>query len=96
MNEIASTLLKLNFPCHNQAVERHVEVVTEVSAQVVGFEKKNCLVRQKLVTKIDENILRNAAICSVGIFIVLLQKKFNKPYHFQCCEFYFIHKNCAF
>ena len=41
MNEIASILLKLIYPCHNQAVERHVKVVTEVSAQVVGFEKIN-------------------------------------------------------
>ena len=31
--------LRLNHPCHNQAVERHLKLVTEASLFVVGFEQ---------------------------------------------------------
>ena len=35
-------------PCHNQTVERHVKLVTEASAQVTGFERRDGLIRQKI------------------------------------------------
>ena len=51
IDEIRNTPLKLNYPCHNQTVERHVKVVTEASAQVVGFERRDGLIRQKLKSR---------------------------------------------
>lgn len=43
--------LKLNHPCHNQAVERHVKLVTEASSQVCGFDRRDGLIRQKLKSR---------------------------------------------
>ena len=43
--------MKLDHPCHNQAVERHVKAVTEVSGQVVGYERRDGLIRQKLKSR---------------------------------------------
>ena len=40
--------LILHHPCHNQTVERHVKLVTETSAQVIGFETRDGLNRQKI------------------------------------------------
>ena len=40
--------LILHHPCHNQTVERHVKLVTEASAQVTGFERRDGLIRQKI------------------------------------------------
>ena len=40
--------LILEHPCHNQAVERHIKLVTEASAAVTGFEKRDGLIRQKI------------------------------------------------
>ena len=51
MHKTADNLLKLDHPCHNQAVERHVKVVTEASGQVVGYEKRDGLIRQKLKSR---------------------------------------------
>ena len=45
---IADNPLKLDHPSHNQAVERHVKVVTEASGQVVGYERRDGLICQKL------------------------------------------------
>ena len=33
--------LVLRHPCYNQTVERHVKLVTEASAQVTGFERRD-------------------------------------------------------
>ena len=46
--KIRQTPLKLQHPCHNQAVERHIKVVTEASAAVSTFERKDGVIRQKL------------------------------------------------
>ena len=43
--------LKLNYPCHNQHVERRVKLVTEVSSQVCGIDRRDGLIRQKLVSR---------------------------------------------
>ena len=53
-SEIASTAgnpLKLDHPRHNQAVEKHGKVVTEASDQVVGYERRDGLFRQKLESR---------------------------------------------
>ena len=43
--------LKLNHPCHNQHVERHVKLVTEASSQVCGIDHRDGLIRQKLMSR---------------------------------------------
>jgi len=43
--------LLLHHPCHNQTVERHVELVTEVSAQVGGFEQRDGVIRKKIKSR---------------------------------------------
>ena len=43
--------LKLNHPCHNQHVERHVKLVTEASSQVCGIDRRDGLIRQKLKSR---------------------------------------------
>ena len=40
--------LNLEHPCHNQAVERHVKLVSEASAAVAGFKNRDELIRQKI------------------------------------------------
>ena len=35
-------------PCHNQAVERHIKLVTQASANVAGFERGYGLICQKI------------------------------------------------
>ena len=43
--------LQLDHPCHNQCVERHVKMVTEATAQVEGFERRDGLIRQKIKSR---------------------------------------------
>jgi len=40
--------LVLQHPCHNQAVERHVKLVTEVASVVTGYEKRDGMIGQKI------------------------------------------------
>ena len=40
--------LKMYNPCHNQAVERHIEAVTEVSMQATGVQRRDGIIRQKM------------------------------------------------
>ena len=40
--------LNLEHPCHNQAVERHIKLVSEASAAVDGFKNRDGLIRQKI------------------------------------------------
>ena len=35
-------------PCHNQAVERHVTLVTEAANSVEGFLRRHGMIRQKI------------------------------------------------
>ena len=35
-------------PCHNQQVERHVKLVTEASGSVVGYARRDGLIRQRI------------------------------------------------
>ena len=40
--------LNLEHPCHNQAVERHIKLVSEASAAVGGFKNRDGLIRRKI------------------------------------------------
>ena len=40
--------LNLEHPCHNQAVERHIKLVSEVSAAIAAFKNGDGLIRQKI------------------------------------------------
>ena len=51
LNEIRHKPLTLMHPCHNQAVERHVKVVSEASAAVATFDRRDGLIRQKLKSR---------------------------------------------
>ena len=48
---IRNVPLVLKHPCHNQAVERHVKLVTEASSAVAGFERRDGLIRQKIKSR---------------------------------------------
>ena len=39
------------YPCHTQAVERHVKLVTEASAAVCGMEKRDGFIRARLESR---------------------------------------------
>jgi len=43
--------LHLNHPWHNQAVERHVKMVTEASSEVAKYEGKDGLIKQKIKSR---------------------------------------------
>ena len=43
--------LTLHHPCHNQFVERHVKLVTEASAQVEGFARRDGIFCQKIKSR---------------------------------------------
>ena len=51
LQNMYTSKLELELPCHNQAVERHVKVVTEASMMVCGFERRDGLIRQKLKSR---------------------------------------------
>ena len=43
--------LNLEHPCHNQAVERHINLVSEASAAIAGFKNRDGLIRQKILSR---------------------------------------------
>lgn len=51
IEKIRSNPLILDHPCHNQAVERHMKLITESSAQVAGFKRRDGLIRQKIKSR---------------------------------------------
>ena len=40
--------LNLEHTCHNQAVERHIKLVSEASAAAAGFKSRDGPIRQKI------------------------------------------------
>ena len=40
--------LNLEYPCHNQAIKRHIKLVSETSAAVAGFKNRDGLIQQKI------------------------------------------------
>ena len=51
IERIAMQKLALSHPCHNQAVEQHIKIVTEVSASVSRFERHDGSIRQKIKSR---------------------------------------------
>ena len=51
LNQLKSNALKLMHPCHNQAVERHVKLVSEAALQVTWFERCDGYIRQKICSR---------------------------------------------
>lgn len=51
LNDLRVQPLMLDHPCHNQAVERHIKLVTEASASVTGFEKHDGMIRQRIQSR---------------------------------------------
>ena len=51
IKRIAMQKLVLSHRCHNQAVERHIKIVTEVSASISGFERRDGSIRQKIKSR---------------------------------------------
>ena len=51
IERIAMQKLVLSHPCHNQALERHIKIVTEVSASVSGFERRVGSIKQKIKSR---------------------------------------------
>ena len=51
LKNIKTNKLELIHPCHNQAVERHVKLVTEASMHVAGFERREGMIRQKIKSR---------------------------------------------
>ena len=39
------------FPCHTQSTERHIKLVTEASATVCGFDRRDGMIRAKLESR---------------------------------------------
>ena len=46
--EILNDSLVLKHPCHTQALERSIKVLSAASSQVVGFPRRDGLTRQRL------------------------------------------------
>ena len=58
IEQIKLFLLQLRHPCHNQAVERHIKLVSQALTMATPFEKKDEMIRQqihsrKLMKKFD-------------------------------------------
>ena len=51
INEVRLQPLKLDSPCHNQAVQRHVKLVTEASASTAGHERHDGMIRQRIQSR---------------------------------------------
>jgi hypothetical protein len=52
LESISHTPLVLpQFPCHNQAVERHVKDMTETSQRVAGKERRDAMMRNKIESR---------------------------------------------
>ena len=51
LEDIRESPLKFAHPCHNQAVERHVKLVTEACSSVVGFESRDGLIRLNICSR---------------------------------------------
>jgi len=50
--QMLTTPLVLQHPCHNQAVERHVKLVSEAASVVTGYEKRNGMIRQNMQSRL--------------------------------------------
>ena len=46
--DMVESQLILKHPCHNQAVERHIKIVSDSSSRVCGEHRRDGLIKQKL------------------------------------------------
>ena len=46
-----SAPLKVSHPCHNQAVEHHIKLVSEASSVTTGFASRDGLIRQRIKSR---------------------------------------------
>ena len=51
MEDLKSMPLQISHPCHNQVVERHIQLVSKVSALVTGFENRDGIIRQRIKSR---------------------------------------------
>ena len=51
LQQQATNKLELNYPCHNQAVERHNQLVTEAATAVESFDRRDGMIRQKIKSR---------------------------------------------
>ena len=51
LQQLATNKPELNYPCHNQAEERHIQLVPEAATAVEGFDRKDCMIRQKIKSR---------------------------------------------
>ena len=48
LQKLRTSRLEIMHPCHNQAVERHIKLVTEASASVSGYERRDGMIRHRI------------------------------------------------
>ncbi|CAH1116385.1 unnamed protein product [Phaedon cochleariae] len=51
ISEVPDTIDILKFPCHTQAVERHIKMVTEASSLVCGSSSRDGLIRARISSR---------------------------------------------
>ena len=51
LQQLATNKLELNHPCHNQAVEHHIQLVAEAATAVEGFDRRDGMIRQKVKSR---------------------------------------------
>ena len=51
IQNLRSAPLKVSHPCRNQAVERHIKLVTEASSVTIGFVSYDGLIRQQIKSR---------------------------------------------
>ncbi|KAK4882474.1 hypothetical protein RN001_005793 [Aquatica leii] len=53
ISDVPAEIEMLNFPCHSQAVERCVKLVTEASAAVCGYEARDGFIRSRIASRVS-------------------------------------------
>lgn len=53
ISDVPAEIEILKFPCHSQAVERHVKLVTEASAAVCGYEARDGFIRSRNASRLS-------------------------------------------
>ena len=51
IRSLEQILLRLDFECHSQNIERHVKTVTEAAAAVCGHNRRNGNIRNKIKSR---------------------------------------------
>ena len=51
MEDLKSMSMQISHPCHNQALERHIQLVSQVSALATAFENREGIIRQRIKSR---------------------------------------------